>query len=136
MTVAVVDSLQSIKVQQQQGKLPPGALRTLDFHIQHFRKMAIVGKSRQRVASRLLTEMILQLALFGDILSDDLIAVQLALLTHDFLSAEPDLQGCAVLPLPFYFDGVNGTLLVWLPQQLRASRRILNKVTRKVYPQQ
>src|SRR6267142_2760527 len=132
MAVAVVDLFQSIQVKQQQGKLPARALGALDFHIKHFRKMAVVGKSRQWVASRLLTEMILQLALFGDILSDDLIGVQLALLTHDFLSAEPDLQGCAILPFPFYFDRVNGTLLVWLPQQLRASGRILNKVTRKV----
>src|SRR5882762_10122270 len=107
MAAAVVDFLQSIQVKQQQGKLPARALGTLDFHIQHFRKMAVVGKSCQWVESGLLTEMILQLALFGDILSDDLIAVQLALLTHDFLSAEPDLQGCAILPLPFYFDGVD-----------------------------
>src|SRR5216684_95338 len=126
MAVAVVDFLQSIQVKQQQGKLPPGALRTLDFHIQHFRKMAIVGQSRQRVASRLLTEMILQLALFGDILTDDLIGVRLALLTPDFLSAEPDPQGCVILPFPLYFDGGDGTLLVWSPQQLRSLDRILN----------
>jgi hypothetical protein len=69
--------------------------------------MAVVGQSCQRVASRLLTQMILQLALFGDVLGDDLIAVQLALLTNDFLSAEPDPQGCAILPLPCYFDGVD-----------------------------
>src|SRR5882724_7015001 len=136
MPVAVVDLLQSIQVKQQQGKLSPRALGTLDFHIEHFGKMAVVGQSCQWVESGLLTEMILQLALFGDILSDDLIAVQLALLINDFLSAAPDLQGCAVLPLPFYFDGVDWTLRVWLPQQLRASHRILNKITRKVYTQQ
>src|SRR6267142_2338997 len=113
MAVAVVDFLQSIQVKQQQGKLPPRTLGTLDFHIEHFRKMAIVGKSRQWVASRLLAQMILQLALFGDILRDDLIGVHLALLTPDSLSAEPDLQGCVILPFPLYFDGVNGTLLVW-----------------------
>ena len=84
----------------------PRALGTLDFHIQHCREMAVVGQSCQRVASRLLTQMILQLALFGDVLCDDLIALQLALLTNDFLSAEPDPQGCAILPLPYYFDGV------------------------------
>src|SRR6266850_5484179 len=97
LTVAVVDILQSIKVKQQQGKLPSRALRTLDFHIQHFRKMAIVGKSRQWVESGLLTEVILQLALFGDVLGDDLIAVQFALLINDFLSAAADLQDGAVL---------------------------------------
>src|SRR6266446_1431489 len=107
MAVAVVDLLQSIQVKQQQGKLPARALRALDFHIQHFRKMTVVGKSRQWVESGLLTQMILQLAMFGDILSDDLIAVQLALLINDFLSAAPDLQGCAILPFPFYFDGVD-----------------------------
>ncbi len=69
--------------------------------------MAVVGQSGQWVASRLLTEMIFQLALLGDILSDDLIGVQLALLINDFLSAEPDLYICAVFPLPFYFDGVD-----------------------------
>ena len=69
--------------------------------------MAVVGESRQWVASRLLTQMILQLVLFGDVLSDDLIGVQLAMLTQDFLSAEPDFQRCVVLPLPFYFEGVD-----------------------------
>src|SRR5260370_38020845 len=106
MRVAGVDLLQSNQIKSQQGKLPPSALGTLDFHIQHFREMAVVDQSCQRVASCLLTQMILQLALFGDVLSDDLVGVQLALLTHDFLSADPDLQGCAVLSLPFYFDGV------------------------------
>src|SRR3979411_1661444 len=98
--------------------------------------MAVVGQSCQRVASRLLTQMILQLALFGNILCDDLIGVQLALLILYFLSAEPDLQGCAVLPFPFYFDGVDRTLLARLPQQLRSLDGVLNKLTRKVYTQQ
>ena len=69
--------------------------------------MAVVGQSCQWVARRLLAEMILQLALFGDVLSDDLIGVQLALLTQDFVSAKPDSQRCVVLPLPFYFEGVD-----------------------------
>src|SRR5437016_3379756 len=115
MAVAVVDLLQSIQVKQQQGKLPRRALGTLDFHIQHFRKMTVVGQSCQWVASRLLTQTILQLALFGDILSDDLIGVQLALLTQDFLSGESDFRRCVILPLPFYFDGVDCSLQVWLP---------------------
>src|SRR5437016_3383205 len=98
--------------------------------------MAVVDQSCQRVASCLLTQMILQLALFGDVLSDDLVGVQLALLTHDFLSADPDLQGCAVLSLAFYFDGVDCSLQVWLPQQLRPFVSILNQATQKVYGQQ
>src|SRR2546425_1057688 len=71
--------------------------------------------------------MILQLTLFGNIFSDYLIGVQLALLTHDFLSAEPDLQGCAVLSLAFYFDGIDQTLLARSPQQLGPFARILNQ---------
>src|SRR5438309_528393 len=84
----------------------------------------------------MLTQMVLQLALFGDILSDDLIGVQLALRTQDFLSEEPDFQRCVVLPLPFYFDGVDRSLLVRLPQQLGSFAEILNQATRKVYSQE
>src|SRR6267154_526191 len=86
----------------------------LDMEIKHFRKMAVVGQSCQWVASCLLTQMILQLALFGDILSDDLIGVQPALFTQDFLSGESDFHRCVILPLPFYFDGVDCSLQVWL----------------------
>src|SRR5437879_11932830 len=92
--------------------------------------MTVVGQSCQWVASCLLTQMILQLALFGDILSDDLIGVQLALLTQDFLSGEPDFQRCVILPLPFYFEGVDCSLQVWLPEQLGSFGRILNHATR------
>src|SRR5882757_11329931 len=98
--------------------------------------MAVVGQSCEWVASRLLTQVILQLALFGNIFSDDLIGVQLALLTHDFLSADPDLQGCAVLSLAFYFDGIGQTLLARSPQQLRPFASILNQGTHKVYGQE
>src|SRR5258705_2046236 len=98
--------------------------------------MAVVDQSCQRVASCLLTQMILQLALFGDVLSDDLIGVQLALLTHDFLSADADLQGCAVLSLAFYFDGIGQTLLARSPQQLRPLVSILNQGTHKDYGQE
>src|SRR5712664_1077854 len=98
--------------------------------------MAVVEQSCQWVANCLLTQMVLQLALVGNIFSDYLVGVQLALLTHDFVSVEPDLQDCAVLALPFYFEGVDGSLLVWLPQQLGLFARILNQATRKVYTQQ
>src|SRR6266576_3400296 len=100
-----IPSLAMLSQMRRATWLAASAHGTLDFHIQHFRKAAVVDQSCQRVASRLLTQMILQVALFGYVLSDDLIGFQLVLLTHDFVSVEPDLQDRAVLALPFYFEG-------------------------------
>jgi hypothetical protein len=45
--------------------------------------MAVVGQTRQGILGRLLTQMILQLALFGDTLRDNLVAFQRTLFAVD-----------------------------------------------------
>ncbi|OLD58972.1 MAG: hypothetical protein AUF60_07540 [Gemmatimonadetes bacterium 13_1_20CM_69_28] len=76
--------------------------------------------------------MILQLTLPGDVFGDDLVGAQIALLAEDFSSAEPDLHGRMILPLPFYFDGIDESIRARLTQQLRTSARVLNNVAREV----
>src|SRR6266566_2190099 len=107
MSVAVVDSFQIIQVEEQQGKLPARALAALDFQIEHIYEVAIVGQTGQRIAGCLPTEVILQLALSGDVFGNDLVGFQLAPLAENFSPAEPDLHDRMVLSLPFYFDGID-----------------------------
>src|SRR5712692_1005009 len=136
MSVAVVDSFLSVHVKKQQGKLPASAAATLDFRIKHIYEVAIISQTGQRIAGGLPAEVILQLALPGDVFGDDFVGFQLALLVEDVSSAEPDLQGRMVLPLPFYFDWIDEGLRVRLTQQLGSSARILNNVTGKVQSQE
>src|SRR5713226_313347 len=132
MSVAVVDCLQSVQVKEQQGKLSARAPATLDLRIEHVYEAAIVGQTGQWIAGCLPTEMILQLSLPGDVFGDDLVGVQLALLAEDFSSAEPNLQGGMVLPLPFYFDGIDESIRARSTQQVCSCDRVLNNVAGKV----
>src|SRR5216684_9330987 len=136
MSVTVVDSFQVVHVKKQQSKLPARAVAPLDFRIKHIYEVAIVGQTGQRIAGGLPAEVILQLSLPGDVFGDDFVGFQLALLVEHFSSAEPDLQGRMVLPLPFYFDWIDEGLRVRLTQQLRSSARILNNFTGKVQSQE
>src|ERR1035437_10145469 len=94
--------------------------------------MAVVGQTGQGILGRLLTEMILQLALFGDILGYDFVTLHLAFSAADFPSAEPDLQIRAVPSLPVNFYGIDLQFLAGVTQQLRPFARIRDDVTCKV----
>ena len=117
MSVAVVDQLQSVQVNEQQRKFPARALATLDLQIEHIHEAAIVGQTGQRVAGCQSTQVILQLSLPGNVFGDNLVGFQLALFAEDFSSTEPDLQGRMVLAFPFYFDGIDESYRARLTKQ-------------------
>src|SRR5216683_7204305 len=128
MSEAVVDSFQPVHVKEQQGKLPAGALTSLDLQIEHIHEMAIVGQPRQRIARCLRAQMLLQFSLPGNILGDNLIGFQLALLAENFSSAQPHFQGGKVLPLPIYFDGIGLSIGNGSAKQLRSPSRVLKNL--------
>src|SRR5271156_4547771 len=97
--------------------------------------MAVVGEARQCILGRLLTQMILELALLRDVLNDDLVTVRLALI-FDFAAAEPDFNGCAVLPFPFGFQGIGAVELRGPAQQLSSFGGITEDLTRQIHRQQ
>src|SRR5450755_3896240 len=105
MTKSIIYLLQSIKVKEQKRELTRCALGTLDLSVNGFHQMAVVGQSGQRILGCLLTQMILELALLGDVLDDDLVTVDLALVA-DLTSAEPHFQGRAIFMVPFNFQRI------------------------------
>src|SRR5437879_13207719 len=97
MSVAVVDSFQSIQIKEQHGELPVRALAALDFRIEPIHKPGIVGHTSQRIAGRLPTEVILQFSLAGDVLDDDFIGFQSSLSVDAFLTDETYLTSGTAL---------------------------------------
>ena len=73
--------------------------------------MAVVRQAGQGVFGGLLAQIILQLALLGDVLDDDFVTASLVCVA-DLASAEPNFQGRAVLPLPVNFQRL-GRILSW-----------------------
>src|SRR5712692_5773200 len=134
VSVAVVDSFQSVHVKEQQGKFPVGTVAALDFRVEHIHQAAIVGQAGQRIAGCLPAEVILQLSLPGDVFDDDLVGFQLSFFAEDFSSTEPDLPDCPVSPHPFCFYGIDESSRAPLTQQLCSSVRVLNNVARKLQP--
>ena len=53
-----------------------------------------------------MTQVILEFALLSDVLDDDLVTVRLALI-DDPASAEPNSEGCPILPLLFNFQRIS-----------------------------
>src|SRR5580658_9797239 len=92
MSVAVVDLLQSIQVKQQQRELPSGTLRSSDLSVDHGDKLPVVRQAGQGVLDCLVTELILQLALFGYIFGYDFVTRRVARAADDFPSAQSQLQ--------------------------------------------
>src|SRR5580658_6344091 len=103
MAERVVDLLQSVEVKKQEGELTRGSLRTLDFGVHGVDQVTVVGKTGERVLGCLLAEMVLEFALLGDVLDDNLVAVLLSF-AGNLASTEADLEGRAVLALPFDFQ--------------------------------
>src|SRR5450631_1316190 len=82
--------------------------------------MAVVRQPGQRIFCGLLTQMILELALLGDVLDDDLVTAALPVVAH-FASAEPNSERRAILSFPFNFQWIGSVLTILLrgvPQQL------------------
>src|SRR5258708_30448251 len=136
MSEAVVDSFQSLHVKEQQGKLPAGALTSLDLQIEHIHEMSIVGQPRQRIARRLRAKVLLQFSLPGNILGDNFVGFQLALLAEDFSSAQPHFQGGKVLALPIYFDGIGLSIGYGSTHQFLPPSRRLQNLARKAKSQE
>src|SRR6266699_470447 len=121
MSIAVVDSFQSVHVKEQQGKLPARAFTSLDLQIQHIHKVPIVSQTGQRIACCLTAEVILQLPSPGDVFGDNLVGFELAMLAEDVAAGEPHRLGGMVFPLPLYFEGLNLSTCTRLTQLLCSS---------------
>src|SRR5579863_3433922 len=104
MPKAIIDFLQSIEIEQEEREFSFGAFGSADFCVQHLEKPAMIRQTSQRVAQRLLPEMILKRTLFGDIHHDDFATHKISPFVKDAASAEPSLQGGAVLSPPLDFD--------------------------------
>jgi hypothetical protein len=69
----IIDPFQPVHVKKQKSELTRRALRTLDLGVNGFHQLSVVGQTGQRVVGRLLTQMIVELALLGDVLNDYLV---------------------------------------------------------------
>ena len=94
--------------------------------------MAVVGQTSQGILGRLLTQMIFQLALLGDVFGYNLVTFHLALGAADFPPAEPNLQIRAVPALPVNFYRIYLQFLAGVTQQLLPLARVRDDVTCKV----
>jgi hypothetical protein len=90
--------------------------------------VAIVRYTSQGICDRLLTEVILEFALFGYILNNNFVAVPFAFIRIDFAPTQSDLEACAILPSPGSFHGIDSTVLAYLAEQLRSLRRFAKNI--------
>src|SRR6202041_3419856 len=128
---AVVDSLHPVQIKKQESEFASCALGTLDFRVHRLDQLAVVGKTGERIFGGLLTEMIFEFALLGDVLDDDLVALFLSLL-GDRASTEAKFEKSAVLPVPFDFERSRMILLVRVTQQLDSFGGIREDLRRQV----
>ena len=131
----IVDLFQAVQIEEQKCELTRGALGALDLIVHGFHQMAVVREARQRIFGRLLTQMILELALLRDVFNDDFVTFRLALI-FDRAAAEADFDDCAVFPFPFRFEGIRAIEFRRAAQQLRSFRGISENVSRQVHGQQ
>ena len=131
MSEPIVDLFQSVQIQEEQGELTRGALGPLDLSVQSFDQLAVIGEPGERVLGGLLAQVILELALLGDILDDDFVSRSLVRVA-DFASAEADFQDRAVHPLPVNFQGIGADGLEGVAEQSDALGGIAEDVAGEI----
>ena len=104
MRKPVVDLLQSVEVKQSERELAAASLGSANFCVEHLEETAVIRQAGERIARRLMAQLVFQRPLLGDVDRDDFMAGKVPVVVESAVAADPGFQDGAVFPLPFRFD--------------------------------
>jgi hypothetical protein len=87
MAKSIVNLLQPIEVEKYNGKFPAGSAGSADLGLQHFEQAAVIGQTGQRIAQRLMPQLVFKPSLLGNVNGDDFVASKVSVVVVDASAA-------------------------------------------------